>query len=151
LEARPIIEAPLNRYVVDALNPDFALKLCVVVAGVVDPGGTCVAKRKAAEVTALGYNALQSNNLVRNLCALNLARCKMRVEAFSRAKRTLECGGPPQDGVAVANLTPLSYFALDSLLIKSAAIAFLHEDDRGSRSNLRPYEAVAAFPGCWRS
>jgi len=30
-------------------------------------------------------------------------------------------------------------------LIKRLPLAFLHEDDLGSRSNLRPYEAVAAF------
>jgi len=48
-----------------------------------------------------------------------------------------------------ASLTRI--LARHSLLIKSAAIAFLHEDDLGSRSNLRPYEAVAAFLGCWRA
>ena len=35
--------------------------------------------------------------------------------------------------------------ARDSLLIKSAAIAFLHEDEFGSRSNLRARKAMAAF------
>jgi hypothetical protein len=44
-----------------------------------------------------------------------------------------------------------SFLVRDSLLIKSTAIAFLHEDEFGSRSNLRPYEAVAAFLGCWRA
>ena len=28
-------------------------------------------------------------------------------ESFFRAQRALECGGPPQDGFAVANVTPL--------------------------------------------
>jgi putative phosphoesterase len=39
----------------------------------------------------------------------------------------------------------------DSLLIKSAAIAFLHEDEFGSRSNLRVRKAMAAFLVCRRA
>src|SRR6266581_6731718 len=61
---------------------------------------------------------------------------------------------PPHSKARVARETAITLPSLricDSLLIKSAAIAFLHEDDRGSRSNLRPYEAVAAFLGCWRA
>src|SRR5207248_11185952 len=44
-----------------------------------------------------------------------------------------------------------SFLANDSLLIKSAAIAFLHEDDFGSRSNLRSRKAMAAFLDCRRA
>src|SRR5262249_39667058 len=39
----------------------------------------------------------------------------------------------------------------DSLLIKSVAIAFLHEDECGSRSNLRARKAMAAFLDCRRA
>src|SRR5689334_2949954 len=39
----------------------------------------------------------------------------------------------------------------DSLLIKSAAIAFLHRDDFCRRSNLRLRKAMAAFLVCWRA
>src|SRR4029077_2513238 len=40
---------------------------------------------------------------------------------------------------------------VSSLLIKSAAIAFLHEDEFGSRSNLRARKALAAFLDCRRA
>src|SRR6188472_872425 len=44
-----------------------------------------------------------------------------------------------------------SFLVRDSLLIKSAAIAFLHEDEFGSRSNLRSRKAMPAFLDCWRA
>src|SRR5882724_12917768 len=55
---------------------------------------------------------------------------------------------PPHSKARVARETAItlpSFRICDSLLIKSAAIAFLHEDEFGSRSNLRARKAMAAF------
>jgi hypothetical protein len=61
---------------------------------------------------------------------------------------------PPHSKARFARETAVtlpSFRIRDSLLIKSVAIAFLHEDEFGSRSNLRAREAVAAFLGCRRA